>query len=272
MQTPLSHSPSPSAEQKPKRLHIVGCPRSGTTLMMELMAVCFENDAFCDHETSIFNSAPTGAMLYFSKKPTDIRYVGDLLRRDPHLMVICLYRDPRSVVTSIHKSKEGMYFSNYLEWKSCQTAAEALVGHERFLLVSYEELTASTDAVQDKIAVRFPCLTKKHPFTDYERTASPSQKSQNALGGVRPIDTKRQQGWKEHLPRVKSEMERHPSFAQDLIQWDYEKDRSWESCLEGVTSTRFPCRASEHRYSLGKLETKIRKTFQKRAYLRARGL
>lgn len=54
------------------RLHIVGRPRSGTTLLMELMATCFENQVACKHEMSIFTPPTKGSKLYFSKKPTDI--------------------------------------------------------------------------------------------------------------------------------------------------------------------------------------------------------
>ncbi len=255
-----------------QRLHIVGCPRSGTTLLAELMAVCFQNDGFCEHEMSIFTPAPSDAQSYFSKKPTDIRYIMKLLLGDPNLIVMCLYRDPRAVVSSIHKSKQGMYFCNYLEWKSCQVAAEALQDHDRFLLVSYEDLTAAPDEVQARIVQRFPMLEKKHDFTGYEKIANPSEKSKNALGGVRPIDTKRQQGWREHLPRVKAEIEKYPEFARDIIAWGYEKDDGWRKVLEGIESKEFPCRSAGGGFSFKKFETKIRKHFQMRAYLgRVRG-
>ena len=236
--------------------------------MAELMAVCFQNDGFCEHEMSIFTPPPSDARLYFSKKPTDIRYVKKLLQGDPSLSVICLYRDPRSVVSSIHKSKQGFYFCNYLEWKGCQVAAEDLKDHERFLLVSYEDLTASPEVVQARIIDRFPILEKKHDFTDYDKVAKPSEKSKNALGGVRPIETNRQQGWREHLPRVKAEIEKYPEFAKDLITWGYEKDDGWLEILEGVESKDFPCRSASGGFSFKKLETKIRKHFQIRAYLR----
>jgi hypothetical protein len=160
-----------------------------------------------------------------------------------------------------------MYFCNYLEWKSCQVAAQALQDHERFLLVSYEELTDAPDVVQARILERFPILEKTHDFTAYDKVANPSEKSKNALGGVRPIDTKRQKGWREHLPRVKAEIEKYPEFAQDLLTWGYEKDDSWLQVLEGVESKEFPCRSAGVGFSFKKLETKIRKHFQTRAYL-----
>src|SRR5690606_16659434 len=38
------------------RLHVVGCPRSGTTLLMELLATCFHCQRQNGHELSIFAS------------------------------------------------------------------------------------------------------------------------------------------------------------------------------------------------------------------------
>ena len=38
-----------------RRIHIVGCgPRTGTTLMAELMGTCFDINASCQHEESVF--------------------------------------------------------------------------------------------------------------------------------------------------------------------------------------------------------------------------
>lgn len=258
-------------QPRPKRLHIVGCPRSGTTLMMELMATCFQNDGFCEHEMSIFTEPPADAALYFSKKPTDIRYVGKLLAGHHDLFVICLYRDPRSIISSVHRGNKGMYFCNYLEWKSCQKEAEALKGHDRYFLVPYEDFTADPNKVQDEIENRFPFLSKKHSFTEYTKVAKPSEKSQNALNGVRPIDTNRHAGWKDHLPRVKAELEKHPELGRELIRLGYEADDSWTQMLEDVTSKDFPCRSAGTTFSLKKLETRVRKHFQTRAYLRRHG-
>ena len=56
-----------------KRLHIVGCPRSGTTLLMELVSTCFASGGYCDHELSIFEPVEDVADIYFTKQPNDIK-------------------------------------------------------------------------------------------------------------------------------------------------------------------------------------------------------
>ena len=252
------------AETPPKttRLHIVGFPRSGTTLLTEIIATCFENRGACEHEMSIFTPPPQDAKLYFSKKPTDIRYIMRLLDRDPNLYVICLFRDPRSVITSIHKSTTGKYFCNYQECNCCQLTAESLKGNDRFLMIQYEALTKDPNEIQKHIENTFPFLTRTHDFTDYSKIAKPSEKSQNALNGVRPINTERHEGWKKHRPRLKSEIERHPQITDDLIRLGYEPNHDWMSQLESVTSQRFDCRSSANRLSLKERKTKIRKYFQ----------
>lgn len=259
---------SSEGQSSSKRLHIVGCPRSGTTLMMELMVSCFENDGHCEHEMSIYTPPPKNSKCYFSKKPTDIRYIKKIFLNDPDLYIICLFRDPRSVISSIHKSKQGMYFCNYNEWQECQVAAEKLKLHDRFLLIQYESLTENPNAIQEVIKSKFNFLNKKHDFTEYSEVAHPSEKSMNALSGVRPIDTSRQTGWKQHLPRIKSQYEKHPELADDLIRLGYEKDRAWLHDLESVESKEFPCRNPERNFPLKKWETHIRKFFQSRSYLR----
>jgi len=235
---------------------------------MELMHSCFENEGCCEHEVSIFTPIPAGADLYFSKKPTDVLYLKELLNADPNLFAISLYRDPRSVVSSIHKSNQDMYFSNYVEWKHCQDAAEALVNHERFLLVQYETLTASPNSIQNQIQATFPFLVKKHEFTHYTDVAKPSEKSKNALNGVRPINTERHKEWQKHLPRIKSEIERHPELKSEVIRLGYETDDTWLDALNNITSKKYPCRTTESYLTLKKMETKLRKYFQIQRYIR----
>jgi Sulfotransferase family len=250
-----------------RRMHIVGCPRSGTTLMMELMVTCFENDGYCDHEESIFQEPVGNPNLYLSKQPTDIRYLKRVFLLDPHLFVICMLRDPRSVITSIHKATPDLYFCNFRLWRQCYLSARTIEGHERFLSVRYEDLTADPESVQARIALRFPFLVKRHEFSKYESHAHPSVRSQNAMNGLRPITDSRQRIWEKHLPRLKAELERHPELAEALIECGYEEDKVWTEQLEKVQAREFKCRYSDRSLDLKNLETKIRKYWQSRAYI-----
>lgn len=56
-----------------KRIHIVGSgPRTGTTLIAEMMIACFEIDLHTEHEDSIYTWPPCRGNIFLTKKPRDI--------------------------------------------------------------------------------------------------------------------------------------------------------------------------------------------------------
>ncbi len=250
-----------------KRVHIVGCPRSGTTLMFELIATCFANDGYCEHEKSIFEDPEGAPELFFSKQPSDIKYLEKIFKLDPNLYVICMIRDPRSVLTSIHRSRPDRYFCNFRVWHSCEQAAKRLFNHPRFFRVRYEDLVEHPNDVQQQIMIRFPFLTKKFAFSEYEQVVRPSEKAINALGGLRPLSMDRVKGWKGHLPRIKSELSRHPELVKVLIEYGYERDDSWLETLDNVNVEDYPCRYPRSEQLLKTLENKIRIWRKTRRYI-----
>ena len=240
--------------------------------MMELMATCFECDCFCQHEMSVFQEPPGKPEVYFSKQPNDIRYIRHILLRDENLFVIHMQRDPRSVVTSEHKSQPGIYFCNFRAWQACHLAARKLQGHERFLLVRYEDLTATPDVVQGIIEKRFAFLKRKYAFSSYQDYARPSAESAAAMSGLRAITANRQRNWETHLPRLKDQMQRHPELGEVLVECSYETDDTWTRILEAVEPRDFPCRYPNRPSPWKTLETRVRKYFQSRSYLARRRL
>ena len=99
--------PKPAPPRQPaRRVHIVGCRRSGTTLMMELLWYSYAFSGRGEHETSLFEPVPPGETLYLDEKN----------RRTPRASsppscgnddtyLIAMLRDPRAVVTSRHRSR-----------------------------------------------------------------------------------------------------------------------------------------------------------------------
>ncbi|RLA55352.1 MAG: sulfotransferase family protein, partial [Gammaproteobacteria bacterium] len=130
-----------------KRLHIVGCPRSGTTLLMELVSTCFASGGYCAHEKNIFEPLEVTGDIYFTKQPNDIKQLRHIFHRDPQLYIIYMGRDPRAVITSKHRESPGQYFCNYRVWRECDSAARRYTGHPRFLQLRYEDLVTDPDAV-----------------------------------------------------------------------------------------------------------------------------
>lgn len=249
------------------RLHVVGCPRSGTTLMAELLASCFAGVGHDEHELSIFRPAPPGHAIYVSKKPADVKRIGPLLRADPDLFVVAVHRDPRAVITSVLEVASSRYWMHFDNWARCIRAARALDGHPRFVDVRYERLATEPDAVQREIVARFAFLRRAHAFSEFERHARPSHAAEMALGGVRAVETQRIERWREHLPRVKAELQRHPEMTRMLIELGYERDDTWTRVLDDVTAYDEP-RQARWRLFFENIDASLRYRLKQRRYLR----
>lgn len=227
-----------------KHLHIVACsPRSGTTLLHEAMVTCFRVDKHYDHEVR-FNLVSAGpGQVLVTKRPKDILYMPAVMD-DPELFVIYLMRDPRDVIVSRHGKDGDMYYSNIRLWRELHAHARRLYGHPRFLEVRYEEFVTDPDAVQDRIAARFPWLERIHPFSEYHLHAKVSAKSELAMHKVRPIAPTSIGVWRQHLGRVKHQQQLHGSLTPDLIECGYETSADWERVLDAVvpdpTRSRYP--------------------------------
>lgn len=225
-----------------RQIHIVGClPRSGTTLLTELMVNCFEIDAFTEHEYSIFKAYPKPYHILCTKKPNDIKRVRVPLLVNPDLYVIYVLRDPRDAISS--RSHQGNnqnknIWGNLGTWLKHHQIAESLAANPRFFTVKYEDLVSAPDAMQAYIQDKLPFLTKRVNFSDFHKVAKPSGKSIAALGGARPISTASIGNWRARKPYIKAQVERY-SKAQDnianiLVRIGYEKDTSWLDELSDV--------------------------------------
>lgn len=249
-----------------RRVHIVGCERSGTTLLLEMMTAAFGFDARCEREQSLFEPPPAAAGTFLSKKPLDILRLETVFREDPGLFVLCTERDPRSVITSRHAGRPDRYLSGFATWRSCWEAASRLEGHERFLRIRYEQLVQEPGRVQAEIAERFPFLAEIGSFERFHETAKPTQTGQKALGGVRPVDPSRVAGWRGNLPRVKAELLAHPDLPAVLIREGYEADDTWLRELDGIEPQAGPPRSRTPAW-LRQLDRSARYWWKTRRYL-----
>ncbi|MEH6580565.1 MAG: sulfotransferase [Halioglobus sp.] len=250
-----------------KRLHIVGCPRSGTTLLMELISTCYASGGFCEHEISIFETVEHHDGVYFSKQPNDIKQIQHIFPADPALYVIYLGRDPRAVITSKHRESPDQYFCNYRVWSECDKAAMQFQHEARFLSLRYEDLVTDPDQTQTIISQQFPFLAQQHLFSQYQQFAEPSNASQKAMNGLRNVNSDSLKKWHQHLPRIAEQLQRHPALADDLIRLDYEQNKSWLELLAAVEPQDFPCRYPERRPYLKEFEKAIRVWLKSRRYL-----
>jgi hypothetical protein len=250
-----------------KRLHIVGCPRSGTTLLMELVSTCFASSGYCAHEKNIFEPIDISGDIYFTKQPNDIKQLRHIFHRDPQLYVIYMSRDPRGVITSKHRESPGQYFCNYRVWLECDTAARRYISNPRFLQLRYEDLVTDPNAIQAGIRAHYPFLRQQHLFSDYHLFAQSSTASRQAMNGLRAVNSASLDKWRQHLPRIAEQYRRHPALADDLLRLGYESDKRWLNELQDIKSVVYPCRYPEHRAYLKEREKALRIYLKSLRYL-----
>ena len=198
------------------------------------MVASMRIDAFDPHETSI-SRLRLGPHVYLTKRPGDLAALGPRLRWDREFYAICLMRDPRDVIVSRHGKDPQRYWSSLRIWKQRLPIVRGFLGHERFLLVSYEELVTQPDAVGARIATWLPFLESVRPFSAFSKVATPSAAALEALGPIRPFDAASIGNWKKHLSRVAGQLARHGPISEELIELGYERDSAWLSMLDGIT-------------------------------------
>ncbi len=219
-----------------QRIHIVGVsPRTGTTLLAECMVACFNIDGHEPHESPLVRLR-AGKRVYLTKRPGDLQSVAPRLAIDPHFHVICLMRDPRDVVVSRHGKDRSRYWVPLRVWKQRMPLLRALATHPRFTVIKYEDLVREPDQVQRQVMERLQFLKATRPFSTFHGAAAPSSDSLNALGALRPFDVASIGRWRQQLPRLKGQLERHGPIGDALIECGYETDREWLHELDGVAA------------------------------------
>ena len=220
-----------------KHLHIVACsPRSGTTLLHEVMVTCFRIDRHYDHEIRFNLVDGSDGELVLTKRPKDTMYMPKVIDSVPETFVIYVVRDPRDVIVSRHGKDKSKYYANIRLWRQMHRYARSMYDSPNFLEIKYEDFVSRPDDVQDVIAARFPWLEKTHDFSEYHEYAVVSDKSQKAMHGVRPIAPTSVGLWKKNIARIKGQQEIHGSLTPELIECGYESSAEWERELDGVVA------------------------------------
>lgn len=213
-------------------IHIVGCsPRSGTTLMQEMMISCFEIDEHCEHEQSIFKAPRQGSGILCTKHPREGMYMPCVLANNPNVTAIYVVRDPRDVIVSTHKRHPEKYYSSLYFWLDADRHARRLQNNPRFIVVRYEDLATDPDGVQRRLEGLMPFLKRRFAFSEFHLHAKVSDQSAVALNGIRPVDASSIGRWRNHLDRVASQIQRHGDIADALIHYGYETDKQWQTQL-----------------------------------------
>jgi hypothetical protein len=218
-------------------MHIVLCgyPRSGTTLLYNMLRSTVINFSFYDREISFLNEEVMKGINLITKKPMDIKYVG--LADRSKIKFIVMIRDPRSVLCSKHWQAPDMYKVSW-DW-AIKTAVNGEVVRMRGLLwmdrlisfienpvlVKFEDLVKDYRNIQTYLGDLFG-LEYAGDFCDFYKTPIPKLLSLQ-LNGVRPIDESRIDSWKTFPERIKEQFTACPELHALLYKYGYEQNQEW---------------------------------------------
>ena len=243
-----------------KRIHIIGLsPRTGTTLMAEVMKTCYNIDCWVEHEKSLLSRPKRNCNIFLTKAPHDIMMVGPSLRVDPDLYVICMIRDPRDVICSIHKKDPEHYWTNLRRWKQYAKIFDKVSSYPRFIPVRYETFVSHPDKVQASISKNIPFLESEISFSQYHKAVTVSDASKKAMGSVRPIKPTSVGKWRDHKSRVVGQLKLHGPISDRLVQFDYEENEQWLDELKDIKPDWLPSHFAGLRIPMQKLIAKVGK-------------
>ena len=214
----------------PKRVIICGSPRSGTTLMNELMR-CY-SDTFVMNREELALRFPyllVKEKYIVTKHPLDFSNLDEIIDTFDEPFIIFLQRDPRDVIVSRHYTNKDRYLVNFPLWKKAINAFDGL-DYENKILVRYEKLIENPYNIQLKIADRLKVRVSAE-FGDFYMKTDKKHQDIKSLGGIRPIDpnNRGKHMQEQHRDRIREQLKRFPELSDYLIKYGYEKDREWET-------------------------------------------
>ena len=238
--------------------HIVltGYSRSGTTMLYNMLRSSVAGMSFLDDEYPAAQYIGDRRRSYVTKRPLDIFDLRNIFAANIHnksLDFIILVRDPRSLVTSFHKSVKTDYFIGYDHQFFVPPQGEPQfvnpglirthMAISQFLnaqlpcrryLCRYEDLVCHTDRIQEQLGLALD-LSYKALFTDFHRGHIP-EALQGPLNGIRAVDSSGLGRWRseEHFQRIKQQFNACPQLLDIVRAYGYETDDAWFEPYCGV--------------------------------------
>ena len=185
-----------------------------------------------------------------TKRPLDLFNLDQVHKNNrfkKRLSLIILIRDIRSILTSFHSAVPDDYFIGYdyqyfinratgennYRNPGIQHIHEAIIqamnnpDFEKKIILKYEDIIRSPKQQQEFLG-RELGLKYRDSFENFHKYTIPQHLTRQ-LNEVRAIDESRIANWKkpEHAQRIRSQFTRCPALFDILIQYGYEKDRSW---------------------------------------------
>lgn len=222
-------------------LHVVevGFPRGGTSLLYHCLKNTVKGFNFCDHEVRA-SKMPQTSHPIITKKPADLLRYKKIRKFNGNHKFLLIIRDPRSVLTSIHKSIPDRFKMNadtYWRYKNNRLIQDKpgilkygnkileLQEKDYACVVYYEDLLKSPDKVQKHIGNFFGFKFKDN-FSKSHIYKADSNDDKN-MNGNRPLDHNHIVKWKKFPHRLYNQFVNHPELFILLRDLGYEENDDW---------------------------------------------
>lgn len=230
--------------KKPEHVIIVGPARSGTTLLYNMCRHSVSGEIYAPGaETPAVASLKKFSSAYLTKRPLDLFEVDKIIKllgpiRD--LKFIITVRDPRSLVTSFHKS---IPFQYYQSWDygfytgpypsfTRPGVGKAFAEIEKIknngaiksLIVRYEDLVSNPESIKQKIEKYVDFKMEKN-FSYFHRSDIP-ETLKIQFNSVRPVDSKNAERWKnkKYQKRLSLQFKLFPEIKTVIEKYGYVMD------------------------------------------------
>ena len=249
-----------------KRIHIVGCSRSGTTLLYFALSA-FRDTILYNREVSVWNwptmlnTLELIAKKGFSRKDSFIitkrnanwwkkEKLNQLIKfvENFNIGIIYLVRDPRDVLLSKHPLSEKKYFVDFDLWKNSIDAGEylqkELANYPKLLVIRYEDLILNISQVEQALKTTFGLKLKEgvrslSNLQEYVDTEMRDSKMIKYMHKLRNFDPSSINKWKH-------DAEKRQYLA--TIWQDKEKRQRLDAFMEKYNYSPFPFEEKEMNY------------------------
>lgn len=208
------------AKVKTRHIVVCGIPRSGTTLLYQMIRNCTDNTITWPNEMTALHpeviETREKRKIVASKDPYDILVAKRIKKLYKNIEFIVLWRDPREVLASKLNGKFWVRAEDYIQWYN------EIEKHRRkqgFTILKYRQLLEQPETIEEILRKLGANIT--HPFSEYHKYAPPEEFTQTT---ARPLDTSTLNKWKQNpeaLERVQNAIKEHPILSK--IAEEYEK-------------------------------------------------
>ncbi len=239
-----------------ERIHIVGCARSGTTMLYFALSG-FQNTILYEREVSVWNwpGLRDTLSLITKKKDDDTSFIitkrnstwyneeklNRLLNYVEHfnIGIIYLIRNPFDVLTSKHRLKPGQYYVDFDMWLNSINAGEFLKqklhNSPRFLVVRYEDLILNISEVEKDFKSTFglrlkPGVSSLSNLEEYIDASIRESKMVQYMHQLRNFDPKSINKWKhdaekrEYLKKFWDDPQKRKHLQRFMEEYGYESN------------------------------------------------